>query len=149
MRKLALSAALAVAALFTLAVPITHADEAVPPDAVPVSVASDSASVVFSAPQWDLITGVAAPFAIWALTKVGARYKVAVFTTVVVTVLGTIIQRALVLPDGSAIVSAALLFEALGIGGLGQVVYKLFKGGGTKSSMSRAERLLFPNHGVG
>lgn len=146
MRKLVMSAALAVATLFTLAVPV-HADE-IPPDTASVSVASD-ASVVFSAPQWDLITGVAAPFAIWALTKVGARYKVAVFTTVVVTVLGTIIQRALVLPDGSAIVSAALLFEALGIGGLGQVVYKLFKGGGTKSSMSRAERLLFPNHGVG
>lgn len=124
-------------ALAVVTIPtITYADEI-----SPAAVAS-KALLTFSPVQWSAITGFISVFVIWLATKVGSSYTRKVLVTIVVTTLGAIVERAVLLPDGSAVVSAGLILDAFLVGGIGQWVYKLLKGDG------KIERALLPNVGI-
>jgi len=106
-------------AVSVLALPgVVHAQEVAP--------AAESHSVTFSQPVWTVLTAVALPVAIGLLLKVSASPRVKVIVAIVVTVATALVERAVLLPDGSAVLTRTAFIDVMVLVVSSQTAYKLW-----------------------
>jgi hypothetical protein len=79
----------------------------------PVVVGGDASTITVLPVYWSILTGLVTPFLLGALNKVAGNKTVKGIFAILTAAVAALIERALILPDGAAVISSGMLVDTL------------------------------------